>query len=59
MNRESLAGLGGPWALDRDRIDIGRPSQAVPVTPPCIRVRTRRFGWFDSLPSTVEAAPVR
>ena len=25
-------------------IDIGRPSQAFPVTPPCVRVRTRRFG---------------
>jgi len=25
-------------------IDIGRPSRAFPVTPPCIRVRTRRFG---------------
>ena len=30
----------GSWLL----IDIGRPSQAFPVTPPCIRVRTRRFG---------------
>jgi len=40
-------------------IDIGRPSQAVPVTPPCIRVRTRRFGWFNSLPGTVEVTPVR
>jgi len=25
-------------------IDIGRPSQALPVTPPCVRVRTRRVG---------------
>jgi len=25
-------------------IDIGRPSRAFPVTPPCVRVRTRRFG---------------
>ena len=25
-------------------IDIGRRSLAFPVTPPCIRVRTRRFG---------------
>ena len=24
--------------------DIGRPSRAFPVTPPCVRVRTRRFG---------------
>ena len=24
-------------------IDIGRPSRAFPVTPPCVRVRTRRF----------------
>ena len=31
-------------------IDIGRPSQAVPVTPPCIRVRTRRFDRVE--PST-------
>jgi hypothetical protein len=30
----------------RPRIDIGRRSPAVPVTPPCVRVRTRRFGWF-------------
>ncbi len=28
-------------------IDIGKPSQAVPVTPPCIRVRTRRFGGIS------------
>jgi len=26
------------------KIDIGRPSRAFPVTPPCVRVRTRRFG---------------
>src|ERR1700722_6207325 len=25
-------------------IDIGRRSLAFPVTPPCVRVRTRRFG---------------
>src|SRR5450830_1707595 len=31
--------------MARERIiDIGRPSRAVPVTPPCVRVRTRRFG---------------
>ena len=29
--------------LQRDEINIGRPSRAFPVTPPCIRVRTRRF----------------
>ena len=28
-------------------IDIGKPSRAVPVTPPCVRVRTRRFGWLS------------
>jgi len=28
----------------RATIDIGRPSRAFPVTPPCVRVRTRRFG---------------
>jgi hypothetical protein len=28
-------------------IDIGRPSRAVPVTPPCVRVRTRRFGLVE------------
>jgi hypothetical protein len=28
-------------------IDIGRPSRAFPVTPPCVRVRTRRFGWLS------------
>ena len=28
-------------------IDIGRPSRAFPVTPPCVRVRTRRFGSVE------------
>jgi len=28
------------------KIDIGRPSRAVPVTPPCVRNRTR---WFDTI----------
>ena len=32
--------VGGGYS----KIDIGRPSQAFPVTPPCVRVRTRRFG---------------
>src|SRR5438552_9650602 len=27
------------------------PSRAFPVTPPCIRVRTRRFGWLYGWPS--------
>jgi hypothetical protein len=27
-------------------IDIGRPSRAFPVTPPCVRVRTRRLAWL-------------
>ena len=31
-------------------IDIGRRSLAFPVTPPCVRVRTRRFGWLDGRP---------
>jgi len=25
------------------RIDTGKPSRDFPVTPPCVRVRTRRF----------------
>jgi hypothetical protein len=37
------APLGAECNLDA-QIDIGRPSLAFPVTPPCIRVRTRRFG---------------
>ena len=31
------------------QIDIGRPSPAFPVTPPCVRVRTRRFGELSYL----------
>ena len=33
----------------RHTIDIGRPSQAVPVTPPCVRNRTRRFDTIKRL----------
>jgi hypothetical protein len=33
-------------------IDIGEPSRAFPVTPPCVRVRTRRFGWLSSRSSS-------
>jgi hypothetical protein len=29
----------------RRGINIGKRSPAFPVTPPCVRVRTRRFGW--------------
>jgi putative transposase len=43
-------GIHANVRLDEERccllilIDIGRPSRAFPVTPPCLRVRTRRFG---------------
>jgi hypothetical protein len=41
------------WFSEKSRrgeqIDIGRPLQAFPVTPPCVRVRTRRFGWLNNL----------
>ncbi len=30
------------------QIDIGKPSRAVRVTPPGVRVRTRRFGWLKT-----------
>jgi hypothetical protein len=29
------------------KIGIGRPSRAFPATPPCVRVRTRRFIWVE------------
>src|SRR5262245_30743136 len=32
------------WVPVYSTIDIGRSSPTFPVTPPCIRVRTRRFG---------------
>ena len=31
-------------------ICIGRPSRAFPATPPCVRVRTRRFVWIELSP---------
>src|SRR5207247_10873433 len=38
-----------PATLTPERtIDIGRRSPAFPVTPPCVRVRTRRFGELSS-----------
>ena len=30
-------------------VDIGRSSRTFPVTPPCVRVRTRRFGESSAL----------
>src|SRR5689334_22780305 len=46
----------------RGEINIGMPSRAFPVTPPCVRVRTRRFGWLYGWPSRqrreTERAPV-
>ena len=33
--------------VSRPPIDIGRPLRAFPVTPPGVRVRTRRFGWLS------------
>ena len=40
-----LRGLS--WPELADRIDIGRRSPAVPVTPPYVRVRIRRFGGLS------------
>ncbi|HWC29543.1 MAG TPA: hypothetical protein VG845_05605, partial [Dehalococcoidia bacterium] len=48
--RGMLRGIFGDVAA-MQKIDIGRPSRAVPVTPPCVRVRTRRFGWLSGLGS--------
>ena len=31
------------WLAQNSIIGIGKPSRAVPATPPCVRVRTRRF----------------
>ena len=43
-------------------IDIGRPSRVFPVTPPCVRVRTRRFklvmSWV-SIGDSVSPGPRR
>ena len=44
LERETRSGGHSP-------IDIGRPSRAFPVTPPCVRVRTRRFGWLGVRPN--------
>jgi len=41
----------------RPRMDIGRPSRAVPVTPPCVRVRTRRFDQVKRAPSQRRGSP--
>jgi hypothetical protein len=46
-----IAVLEEEVALRRHRgsreIGIGRPSRAFPATPPCVRVRTRRFIWVE------------
>ncbi len=46
----------------RPGIDIGRPSRVFPVTPPCVRVRTRRFklvmSWV-SIGDSVSPGPRR
>ena len=38
-------------------IDIGRRSLAFPVTPPCVRVRTRRFGGLSYRPAANFGSP--
>ena len=52
---KSESGLAsGPHAenpIDKGQIGIGRPSRAVPATPPCVRVRTRRFDRVVRSPS--------
>lgn len=55
-----VLGLHAVWTLPkglrlRPRLDytvicIGRPSRAFPATPPCVRVRTRRFVWIELSP---------
>ena len=40
-------------AVCSDGIDIGGRSLAFPVTPPCVRVRTRRFGRIKRRPCSV------
>jgi len=54
--RGSLPAYRGPRVPEEKRrqaaaIDIGRPSRAFPVTPPGVRVRTRRFGGLWRTPS--------
>jgi len=34
---------------ERKEIDIGRSSRTVPVTPPYVRVRIRRFGRLSTI----------
>ena len=41
--------MGYAVHLMRKEIDIGRPSRAFPVTPPCVRIRTRRFGFGSTI----------
>ena len=51
------------WAATGCGIDIGRRSLAFPVPPPCVRVRTRRFGrirpWRSRLDTRVPACRSR
>jgi hypothetical protein len=42
-------GVGG-WRGSGDKIDIGRPSPAFPVTPPGVRAGTGRFGGLSYRP---------
>jgi hypothetical protein len=47
-----------------ESVDTGKPARAFPVTPPCVRVRTRRFGELcsqpiSSLPGFRSRAPCR
>ena len=44
--RTATGGLIPSWGRPQglQAIDIGRLSRAFPVTPPCVQVRTRRFG---------------
>jgi hypothetical protein len=44
------------WARARDR-DRGEPCGSAPPTPPCVRVRTRRFGWVSIHTGNSEGSP--
>ena len=55
--RKALA-WNGQHPLDLGGIDIGRRSPVVPVTPPCVRVRTRRFGGLSYRPEANRKRPI-
>ena len=41
--------LGAPWDVPGGNRDRGEPHGSTPPTPPCVRVRTRRFGKRQGL----------